>query len=116
MKIEVDFSKIHRAKEAAFKDMAEIMSGEFTKAITSPTWDWPTGGKRDIVDTGRLRISQVKKVGGLTATYAWPTEYAVAVHNGYISRNGRSWPARPWTDLAVKNQPPLKLFKKLVKL
>lgn len=113
MKIQVDFNQVIAKNQEAFRDMAEIMAGEFTKAISDPVWDWPTGGKRDIIDTGRLRISQLKSVTANTASYAWPVEYAAAVHNGAILKNGSSLPPRPWTELAVQRKDPAKVFASL---
>ena len=55
--------------EAAFRQVALQLDGEFKKAISDPVWDWPRAtirtdgelvpaGKRNIVDRGQLRASQ----------------------------------------------------------
>jgi hypothetical protein len=44
--------------EKAFTETAYLLGSAFTRAISSPQWQWTDGGDRDIVDTGQLRASQ----------------------------------------------------------
>lgn len=117
MKVTVNSRPIKLAAQKAFKDTVLILEGEFTKAITDPVYPWPTGeSPRDIVDTGTLRRSQQYRIDGkLTAFFIWNTEYAAAVHNGAVLRNGGRLNARKWTEVAIKRRDPLDTFGKLYK-
>lgn len=102
MQISLNLAAVDKAIERAFKDATLIMDGEFKKAISDPIYPWPKGETpRDVVDTGRLRNSQEYSYSYKTARYTWPTEYAAAVHNGYLTRGKTAMPARPWTDKAL---------------
>lgn len=117
MIINLDFSQINKATEKAFREMALVMSGEFTKAISDPVYAWPIGDSpRDVVDTGILRRSQQHQVDTfrMVATYQWPLEYAAAVHNGYLTRAGNAMPARPWTDKALAKSNPAQITERLI--
>lgn len=102
-----DGRNIQAAADKAFRDMTLIMDGAFKKALTDPVYPWPKGeSPRDVVDTGRLRDSQIYQFSQGTAVYSWPLEYGAAVHNGYITRGRTAMPARAWTDKALaKNDP-----------
>jgi hypothetical protein len=80
-----------------------VLDIELRKAITDPIWDWPRGeSPRDIVDTGRLRNSQIMvRLGNRRAMYTWRVPYASIVRNGAVLRNGTVIPARKWDELAI---------------
>jgi hypothetical protein len=102
-KLTVRVPEINAATVQAFKETAFIVGREFTRVITEPrTWDG-FEGSRDIVDTGQLRSSQLVVFNNdLEASFFWPTEYAVYVHEGYTLRNGKTVAGRPWTRVALR--------------
>lgn len=102
--------------KTAWRGTTQIMGGQFTKAITSPTYNWPRGeSPRDVVDTGRLRASQrVTRISDYATNYSYPVEYALAVHNGARLRNGTFLPARPWTQVAFSRRNPTDVFNRLM--
>jgi hypothetical protein len=104
MKLTLNTRPVKEAAEKAFRDTVLLLGGEFTKAISDPVYSWPFGeSPRDIVDTGLLRRSQrYQFTAKYTALYQWPTEYAAAVHNGAILKNGTRLPARKWTERAFQ--------------
>lgn len=93
--------------EAAFKDFNQVLGRQFQQRITDNIWPWPTeterengetaSTKRDIVDLGQLRDSyDLDEVNPATFDHRWPTDYAMAVHEGAARSGGKSTPARPW--------------------
>ncbi|MEH2467854.1 hypothetical protein [Nostoc sp.] len=103
MTANLDFSNVDRALDAAFKEAMFLLGREFTKSITANVWQWPTApSPRNIVDTGRLRSSQQISFQGVgSATFAWPVDYALYVHQGYTMSDGTVIPGRPWTTQAM---------------
>lgn len=92
------------AARAAFKEANERFAVESTEEITANKWDWPTGkSPRDIVDTGQLRGSYQADAQPDQYQNSWDVEYAAAVHNGAVFKNGHSMPARPWTKQPLDN-------------
>ena len=80
----------------------------FTEELSSNKWDWPLEpSPRDIVNNGVLRASQTREVqpdGGVVFT--WPVEYAMPVHEGYVTRQGRRrMPGRLWTRDPLRQLP-----------
>lgn len=113
------------AAEEAFQSVNEALGVQFTRRITGNIWDWPTPepsgtptgslpeepaknphepSPRDIVDLGQLRDSYKgpNMLEPTLAEHSWPTEYAMAVHEGARFADGRSMPARPWTTRTIK--------------
>lgn len=91
------------ALKPAWDRSNEVLGRDFQKEITSNKWNWPRGDSpRDIVDTGQLRDSYAPQAGmdgdALIYNHAWPTEYAMAVHEGAKFTDGRTMPGRPWTE------------------
>lgn len=90
-----------KSSEAAAKDAFTLLNQEFQRAITAKAWAWPTvPTKRDIVDTGALRQSNVFAVSRMTAVFRWTKNYASFVHEGAME-GGRNYPPRPWTDAVL---------------
>lgn len=116
MIVNFDSAKIDQAVTKAFRETTIILDGEFKKAITEPIYGWPKGDSpRDVVDTGRLRASQIYQFGSnLNAIYTWPVEYSAAVHNGYLTRGGSAMPARPWTTEALRKKNPTVIMQRLI--
>jgi hypothetical protein len=116
MIVQFSESQISAAVDKAFRETTILMNGEFVKAITGAVYSWPVGeSPRDAVDTGRLRASQqYQLIDARRANYTWSTEYASAVHSGYLLRNGKAMPARPWTDVALRAKNPTIVMNKLV--
>ncbi len=96
--------------EAAFNEANMVLGREFQKRITSNMWAWPSSpSPRDIVDHGQLRDSYTPTA--ITPTvfeHAWNTEYAMAVHEGALYKDGkgnavRAMPARPWVRVTLRD-------------
>lgn len=101
-------TKLYFGLTAAWPEANRHLGMQFTKAITSNIWPWPTDpSPRDIVQQpngGQLRDSYTPDLVSPTVyAHVWATEYAMAVHEGAVIKNG--WgkgiqftlPARPWT-------------------
>jgi hypothetical protein len=97
---------------------------DFRNEITTIKWDWPgatkrqngsvAGTSRDIVDLGGLLASQRREDFGRERTvFQWTgkdrdgerKDYALYVHDGYVSKGGVRMPARPFTDNAIARLP-----------
>lgn len=116
MDVNINTARLQSAIASAFQETVLIMDAEFSKAITDPVWPWPYGDSpRNIVDTGRLRLSQqVPLIRDGSAIFEWASEYAIYVHQGYVTRNGNELPGRPWTKRALQKRNPSKVFSKLL--
>ena len=87
----------------AFYRANEVLGRAFQSEVTANKWQWPNPpSPRDIVDTGNLRQSysgeRTRERGDPAFDHAWNTEYAMAVHEGAVLKNGTKLPARPWTE------------------
>jgi hypothetical protein len=86
-----------------FKEANELLGRNAQQQITSNKWAWPAApSPRDIVDNGQLRDSYLPVDLGLEYEHTWNTDYAMAVHEGAVFKDGRSMPARPWMRQALK--------------
>ena len=98
--------ELQRAIPKAMKNLAIYLDARFTEEISAVKWEYPTPPEvRDIVDTGRLRASQLRTEDTETGAlqFRWPVEYAQQVHDGGVStRTRRPFPARPWTHLPLE--------------
>lgn len=109
--INIDLRQFQGDVRKAFKETALVVDRNLKEAITANVWDWPKApSPRDIVDTGRLRASQMLQLGDNYARYVWPVEYAAAVHEGVSFKNGNKNPPRRWTDYALEKDPPVAIF------
>ena len=100
----IDTSKLDKAIAKATRALVNRLSAEYTAEISADKWQWVDGRTRDIVDSGRLRASQtVRQVSETQFEVSWPVEYAMQVHEGTKLKDGREWPARPWTQTALEN-------------
>lgn len=87
----------------AFGSANDLLQAESQQEITDPKWDWPQPGS-DIVDLGQLRDSNEQRVISPTEReHSWNARHAMANHEGAKHRNGRTTPARRWTEEPVKN-------------
>jgi len=87
----------------AFYRANEVLGRAFQSEVTASKWQWPNPpSPRDIVDTGNLRQSysgeRTRERGDPAFDHAWNVEYAMAVHEGAVLKNGTKLPARPWTE------------------
>ena len=92
----------------AMKDVAMHLDARFTEEISAEKWPYPTPPEiRDIVDTGRLRASQTRRVDPETGEvqFFWPVQYARNVHEGGVDTYGRPFPARRWTEAPMAEVP-----------
>lgn len=95
------------AVKQAMKGTAERLDRRFREEIESEEWKFPTPPKvRDIVDTGRLRDSQVSEVtpDGVYEV-RWTAPYAPQVHEGGVTTGGKRFPGRPWTRDPIAELP-----------
>lgn len=98
------------AADAAWVDANAILGREFQKRVTSNMWAWPsTPSPRDIVDQGQLRDSYTPQaITPVVFEHAWNTEYAMAVHEGAVYKDGegnavRGMTARPWVRVTLRD-------------
>lgn len=98
------------AADAAWGEANMVLGREFQKRITSNIWAWPRSpSPRDIVDQGQLRDSYTPTA--ITPTvfeHAWNTDYAMAVHEGAVYKDGagnavRAMPARKWVRVTLRD-------------
>ena len=100
----------------AFNNSVGIMERRLVQEITSNKWQWPTPPTpRDVVDKGQLRDSLfiyqgLSREGNPVAYYIWTAEYAQPVHEGATFRDGRVYPARPWTKIPREQFPELMIM------
>ena len=95
---------LQKATAQAVGQLSTWLDARFTQEISSVKWDYPTPPKvRDIVDTGRLRASQTRKVNADgSVTFTWPIDYAQQVHEGGVAITGMRFPGRPWTKVPLE--------------
>ena len=95
------------AKAEALRKTALYLDTRFTDEISAVKWEFPTPPQvRDIVDTGRLRASQNRRIDSDgSVTFTWPVEYAAQVHEGGVGLNGQPFPGRPWTKAPLQETP-----------
>lgn len=86
-------------------------------AIKASVWKWPSGGARDIYDTGRLASSGGVTVEGLSLVVTYGAPYARLVHDGgyilpYGNPNARPvyMPGRPWISSTIYGGGPVPKF------
>ena len=96
-----------------FYELVPELDRQFTKEIQAVQWSWPgptirksgriATSPRDIVDTGDLmRSQQNRKINNFTWRWIWDVEYSSVVHNGARLKGGGNYPARPWTQTALR--------------
>lgn len=94
------------AIKTAMKRTSQRFADRCTEEIQSKEWPYPTTPKiRDIVDTGRLRDSQVVTETATGFQVRWTAPYADSVHEGGTTLKGERFPGRPWTRDAVAELP-----------
>lgn len=95
------------AIKQAMKATGERLDTRFREEIESEEWKYPTPPKvRDIVDTGRLRDSQVSTITPEGAyEVRWTADYAQQVHEGGVTTSGQRFPGRPWTRDPIAELP-----------
>jgi len=122
-KIDIDFATNGgKVASEAFREGTEYAASVASKAIeqaldvavSSPVWNWSSGGARDIVDTGRLKDSLSISVSGGDISIYYSAPYASVVHEGgYIRPYGNKkidavyLPGRPWVDAVLFGNGPV---------
>jgi hypothetical protein len=95
-----------------FERAMDWADADFDEQMTLVQWRWKgrdgvtkrKNGEevtepRDIVDMGALLESKQRtQVSRNVVDFEWTAEHAEAVHDGYEAKDGRSGPARPWTE------------------
>lgn len=112
--------EILAALEEPFHQANEVLGRKFQNEITANKWSWPNPpSPRDIVDTGTLRGSYVgeRVPDGRAPTHdhSWGAEYAMAVHEGAVFKDGSEFPERPWTEKPLEDGELEKAFERLAK-
>lgn len=119
MSFDLDWNgdKIVAALSEPFHQANEVLGREFSKEITANKWDWPSEpSPRDIVDTGELRRSYAgERASPTDHDHSWNVDYAMAVHEGYVLKNGTRMPGRPWTKELLESGKLEKAFEKLAR-
>ena len=97
--------------------MAVRLKTALDTAIRSPVWVWPSGGARDIYDTGRLASSGSVTIKDLALIVSYEAPYARLVHDGgyiqpYGNPNARPvyMPGRPWIASTIYGGGPVPKF------
>lgn len=107
--------RIVAALSEPFHQANEVLGREFAKEITANKWQWPNEpSPRDIVDTGELRRTYAgERASPTDHDHSWNVEYGMAVHEGYVLKNGSRMPGRPWTQEPLESGKLEKAFEKL---
>jgi hypothetical protein len=106
--VDIDRKAIDQMVERKFLRACVRLGAEFTRQISEPKWDYPTGeSPRDIVDTGRLRASQQGRlIGRLEYEFVWPVRYSLFVLVGGTIRvpggGVRVVPGRDWISAGLE--------------
>lgn len=112
MTFHIDTNKINNAINKAFDVAVDALTDSCQNAIADDIWEWPretlrqnndlVGSPRDLVDTGKLYDSLVISRTANAAELTWEADYALIVHDGATTKNGTDLPARPWTEVGIK--------------
>jgi hypothetical protein len=106
LRVDLNDKLILAAVQEAFTEANRALEPLFDLEFTRAKWSWPTPPlMRDIVDTGRLRQSYVPTPGRGEYLHSWNADYALGVHEGARLANGRTIPARRWTEEPLKELP-----------
>lgn len=102
-KLDLNEKEITGVVKRGFALTNEKFGEESQREITSPKWDYPKPGS-DIVDLGQLRDSYTTSTtpDGLETSHSWTARHAMANHEGAKYRDGRTRPARRWTEEPVE--------------
>lgn len=119
MSFDLDWNgdKIVAALSEPFHQANEQLGVAFAQEISSNKWDWPNEpSPRDIVDDGDLRQSyKGERATPTDHDHSWNVDYAMAVHEGYVLKNGTRMPGRPWTKEPLESGKLEKAFEKLAR-
>lgn len=124
--------KFPRAVQKALEETVNKLEDQFKKEIKSSTWQWyslggakktlrkngrEVGEPRDIVDLGNLFDSQSEpqQTSKYSFLIKWEVNYSAIVHDGGALKNGRPYPARPWTKTAEDKVQPLGYFADILR-
>ena len=103
-------AEVNQALSMAKGEVADALNA----AMSSTSWQWTTGGSRDIVDTGSLKDSLSITFAGGSFLISYSEPYAALVHwGGYIypygNRNAQKiyLPGRPWVEATMMGGGPV---------
>jgi hypothetical protein len=108
-----DLSNVVDAVHQSWAETIDEIETANRTAIQSWRYQWPrstqrqngelVGSPRDIVDTGKLLENQyVDRQSSETFELGWNVDYAAQVHEGTTSKSGVHYPARRWTQEAIR--------------
>jgi hypothetical protein len=110
--IKLNAAKLKSAINGAFDVAVEALGDSFQDAIAADIYEWPretqrsngevVGSPRDAVDEEELIDSLVVSRTANSAEYEWQAPHASIVHDGATTKNGTELPARPWTEVALR--------------
>ena len=103
--------------------VARDLSAALNAAMRSNVWSWPSGGSRDIFDTGKLAASGKVTAQGTGVSVSYSAPYASIVHDGgYIFPYGNKkarpiyLPGRPWVASTIYGGGPVPQFNFMASL
>lgn len=115
-RVKLNLSKLNQKLVLAFDRTAREFAIAQIYELEEEQWAWngitirKNGDvvftPRDIVDTGNLRNSLTFNISANEAHYKYSVPYAAIVHEGGKTATGKVYPARPWVDSAIFNDPP----------
>lgn len=114
-RIKLNLTKLNQKIERVFEEVARDYAIAQIYELEDEKWAWNgitirRNGQvvftpRDIVDTGELRNSLSIDLQKDIAVYKYSVPYAAIVHEGGKTATGKTYPARPWTESALEEDP-----------
>ncbi len=109
----IDIAGIMRCVDLGWQETMPVVGAAMTEAIEDEYYDWPNEtirkngtrvtAPRNIVDTGELKDSQYQQsIGKGEEEIVWTADHAAINHNGGRKADGTVFPARRWTEHAIK--------------
>lgn len=115
--IEAQAEALEEAIQNALKGVQADLKAALDAALRSSVWNWPTGGSRDIYNTGQLLASGRVILSKNKLAVSYGASYASIVHDGgyifpYGNQNLRPiyLPGRPWISSTLYGGGPVPQF------
>lgn len=118
--LKLNLNNLNRKIEKVFEQVARDYAIAQVYELEEDKWAWNrvtvrrngtvVFTPRNIVDTGDLRNSLSLKIQSESAVYRYSLPYAAIVHEGGKTAKGKIYPARPWTQSALDEDPPIDNF------
>lgn len=123
-KVRINTSQLNKAIDEAFASVVAAFDVECIAVIEDPNEFADVGlPDRDLIDTGRLRDSQIVDVQGNKATFTWDPvspengyHYAMALLVGFFAYGGTKYvPGRHWAMRALRRIDPVVMLAEELK-